>query len=87
MVVLDMLVIPELNLQATVDMVRFLESHHFNCAWIADSPPLDWPDVKIRAMQKAGVRRVALFPSGRDRRGAMELFVQAVLPRLQGETA
>ena len=38
---------------------------------------------KLRAMQKAGAMRVALFPAGRDRRGAMRIFVRAVLPRLQ----
>jgi alkanesulfonate monooxygenase SsuD/methylene tetrahydromethanopterin reductase-like flavin-dependent oxidoreductase (luciferase family) len=39
--------------------------------------------VKIQAMEEAGVRRIALLPSGKNRRGTTELFVQAVLPRLR----
>jgi 5,10-methylenetetrahydromethanopterin reductase len=42
---LDVLVVPEPDLKLTVDLVRFLESSGFHSAWIADSPPLGWPDV------------------------------------------
>ena len=42
---LDALVVPEPDLKVTVDLVRFLESSGFHCAWIADSPPLGWPDL------------------------------------------
>lgn len=153
---LDALVVPEPDLKVTVDLVRFLESSGFHCAWIADSPPLGWPDVyvtlglasvatsritlapgvtnpelthlrvdaervaraydvkrhvdpdaphnrlvtdelvdalalagtpercaqKLEAMREAGAARVALFPSGTERRRALERFVHAVLPRL-----
>jgi len=59
----DMLVIPEPDLRATVDMVRFLEAHSFNCAWIADSPPLDWPDVYMTlALCSAETSRIKLAP-------------------------
>jgi 5,10-methylenetetrahydromethanopterin reductase len=63
MVLLDMLVIPEPDLGATVDMVRFLESRGFGCAWIGDSPPLDWPDVYV-TLALCGVQtsRIALAP-------------------------
>jgi 5,10-methylenetetrahydromethanopterin reductase len=63
MVGLDMLVIPEPDLRATVETVRFLESHGFGCAWIGDSPPLDWPDVYITlALCSARTSRIALAP-------------------------
>lgn len=63
MVVFDMLVIPEPDLQATVDLVRFLESHRFGCAWIADSPPLNWPDVYVTlALCSAETTRIKLAP-------------------------
>jgi alkanesulfonate monooxygenase SsuD/methylene tetrahydromethanopterin reductase-like flavin-dependent oxidoreductase (luciferase family) len=37
---------------------------------------------KIAAMREAGAARVALFPAGSERRRALELFVETVLPRL-----
>ena len=58
-----MLVLPEPDLQATVDLVRFLESHRFGCAWIGDSPPLDWPDVYATlALCSAATTRITLAP-------------------------
>lgn len=63
MITLDMLVIPEPDLRATVGMVRFLEAHSFNCAWMADSPPLDWPDVYMTlALCSRETSRIKLAP-------------------------
>ncbi len=59
----DMLVIPEPNLRATVEMVRFLEAHRFDCAWLGDSPPLDWPDVYVSlALCSVETSRIHLAP-------------------------
>jgi len=63
MITFDMLVIPEPDLRATVDMIRFLEAHSFGCAWIADSPPLDWPDVYMTlALCSSETSRIKLAP-------------------------
>ena len=44
---IDALVVPEPDLEGTVDLVRFLETSGLHCAWVADSPPLGWPDVYV----------------------------------------
>jgi len=43
--------------------VRFLEASRLHCAWIADSPPLGWPDVYVTlALCAAATSRIALAP-------------------------
>lgn len=60
---LDALVIPDTDLPRTVDLVRFLESSGFHAAWIADSPPLGWPDVYVTlGLCAAATSRIRLGP-------------------------
>jgi 5,10-methylenetetrahydromethanopterin reductase len=61
---IDVLVVPERDdLAATVDLVRFLEASGVACAWIADSPPLGWPDVYVTMALCAGATsRIMLAP-------------------------
>jgi 5,10-methylenetetrahydromethanopterin reductase len=60
---LDVLVIPEPDLDVTVDLVRFLERSGFHRAWIADSPPLGWPDVHVTlGLCAAATSRIRLGP-------------------------
>jgi 5,10-methylenetetrahydromethanopterin reductase len=60
---IDALVLPEPELAATVDLVRFLEASGLHCAWVADSPPLGWPDVYIAlGLCSAATSRIALAP-------------------------
>ena len=63
MLTLDMLVIPEHDLSATVDMVRYLDDHGFGCAWIGDSPPIRWADVYMTlALCAASTSTIMLGP-------------------------
>ena len=91
MVTLDMLVIPEPDLRATVDLVRFLEAHAFNCAWIADSPPLDWPDVYMSlALCGAATSRIKLAPGVTNpvtRHASVTANAMVTLHRLSGGRA
>ena len=60
---LDVLVLPEPDLEVTLDLVRFLERSGFHCAWIADSPPLGWPDVYVTlGLCSAATSRIRLGP-------------------------
>jgi 5,10-methylenetetrahydromethanopterin reductase len=61
---IDVLVLPERDdLARTVDLVRFLEASGMACAWIADSPPLLWPDVYVTMGLCAGATsRITLAP-------------------------
>ena len=61
---IDVLVMPEReDLARTVDLVRFLEASGLACAWIADSPPLLWPDVYVTMALCAGATaRITLAP-------------------------
>jgi 5,10-methylenetetrahydromethanopterin reductase len=57
---------------------RFVTDAIADAYTLAGTP--DTCAAKLEAMAKVGVRRVALLPTGRDRRGAMDLFVTSVLP-------
>jgi len=60
---LDALVLPDPDLKVTLDLVRFLETNGFHCAWIGDSPPLGWPDVYVTlALCSAETSRITLAP-------------------------
>jgi 5,10-methylenetetrahydromethanopterin reductase len=60
---IDALVVPEPELANTVDLVRFLEASGLHCAWVADSPPLGWPDVYMTlGLCSAATSRIALAP-------------------------
>ena len=59
----DALVVPEADLVRTVELVRWLEASGFGCAWIADSPPLGWPDVYVTlALCAEATSRITLAP-------------------------
>ena len=56
-------VLDDESLARTVDLVRFLEASGMACAWIADSPPLLWPDVYVTMGLCAGATsRITLAP-------------------------
>lgn len=60
---LDVLVVPEADLEVTLDLVRFVEASGFHCAWIADSPPLGWSDVYVTlALCSRETSRLKLAP-------------------------
>jgi 5,10-methylenetetrahydromethanopterin reductase len=59
----DALVLPDPDLEVTLDTVRFLETSGFHCAWVGDSPPLGWPDVYVTlALCGADTSRIKLAP-------------------------
>ena len=59
----DALVIPEPDLNATTDLVRVLEAAGFHAVWVADSPPLAWPDVYVTlALCSRTTTRIRLAP-------------------------
>ena len=60
---------------------RFVTDAIVDAYTLAGTP--DTCAAKLTAMASEGVRRVALFPTGRDRQGAMEAFVTSVLPHFR----
>ena len=88
---LDALVVPEPDLALTVDLVRFLESSGFHAAWIADSPPLGWPDVYVTlGLCATATSRIRLGPGVTNpitRHGSVTANALATLQRLSGGRA
>jgi len=88
---LDALVVPEPDLKVTVDLVRFLESSGFHCAWIADSPPLGWPDVYVTlGLASVATSRITLAPGVTNpitRHGSVTANALATIHRLSGGRA
>ena len=88
---LDALIVPESDLALTTDLVRFLESSGFHAAWIADSPPLGWPDVYVTlGLCAAGTSRIRLGPGVTNpvtRHPSVTANALATLQRLSGGRA
>ena len=88
---LDVLVVPEPDLALTLDLVHFLESSGFHSAWIADSPPLGWPDVYMTlGLCAAETSRLKLGPGVTNpitRHASVTANALVTLQRLSGGRA
>lgn len=63
MLTFDMLVFPAQDPRGAVDIVRSLETHGFETAWLGDSPPIAWADVYATlALCSAATSRIRLGP-------------------------